>query len=87
MKMLIEVMQEIEVEVPDSLFTDQFMSDFRESFYPFDDPRDHFKHLAQLRARGLATEDSFVEGYGVASSLGIKFKIVGQSESVLQEAI
>ena len=73
MKKMVEVTQLVEVEVPESLFTEQFMEEFRQQFYPFETVEEHFRHLGQLRARGIYDGDSFIEGYGEAKTLGIKF--------------
>lgn len=79
MKATVEVTQFITIEVPDSLLTEEFMKNFREYFYDFEDPEEHLKHLAQMYARGVASEFSFIEGYGDPQKVGIKFK----SEEVL----
>lgn len=74
MKTPIEVAYTVSVEVPDGFFTDDFMKEFRESFYEFYTVEQHMQHLAQLYVRGLAHNDSFIEGYGDARELGIKFE-------------
>ena len=75
MKRRVQLTQTIEVEIDEAKFTAEFLSDFRASFYDFHDINDHLEHLAQLYARGLidAFGDSFIEGYGPQSSMGIKF--------------
>lgn len=78
MKMTVEVTQNVEVEFPDNFLTPEFMKQFRDSFYNFNSRAQHFEHVAQLHARGLVGEDSFIEGYGDAKALGIKMQIVGQ---------
>lgn len=83
MKATVEVTQFITVEVPDSLFTEEFMKNFREYFYDFEEPGEHLKHLAQMHARGVADDFSFIEGYGDAPKLGIRF----ESEEVLTEFV
>jgi hypothetical protein len=60
---------EVEVEIDDAMFTDAFMEEFRESFYPFHSIEDHVEHIAQLEARGML--NSFTEGYGPISDMGI----------------
>jgi hypothetical protein len=67
----VHVVQDFEVIVPDILLTEEFMAEFRKSFYGFTTKEQHIKHLAQLHARGLADDDSFIEGYG--KGVGIKF--------------
>lgn len=73
MKSIIEVTHEVEVEVPDTLLTEEFMAEFRKHFYPFTTAREHLEHLAQLNVRGLADNHSFIEGYGKADEIGINF--------------
>jgi hypothetical protein len=41
--------------------TEQWMDDFRQVFYDFDDLEDHAKHIAQYKAR-FDSQD--IEGYG-----------------------
>jgi hypothetical protein len=73
MKKLVEVRQWVEVEVDESKFTKHFMKEFRRYFYPFYTIDDHIEHLAQLYARGIADQYNFIEGYGEAKDMGIKF--------------
>lgn len=65
----------VEVEVDESKFTEEFMREFRESFYDFDSIDKHIKHLAQLYARGFAGDGAFdfIEGYGHPREMGIRF--------------
>ncbi len=74
MKKIVEVTQYIEVEVDEAKFDEEFLEDFRGYMYNFKDIDDHIKHLAQLYARGIANNHSFIEGYGEAKDMGIKFK-------------
>ena len=74
------VEQTIRVTVDESKFTPEFMQEFRESFYDFDTLDDHIKHLGQLCARGIADDFSFIEGYGKASDMGIKFVGIDSDE-------
>lgn len=67
------VSQSVIVTVDEKKFTPEFMQEFRETFYPFNSLRDHQHHLAQLYVRGLADEYAFIEGYGQAAEMGIKF--------------
>ena len=52
------VATEVSVTVDETKFTDEFMDEFRASFYRFFDIDDHIKHLAQLVARGIIDERS-----------------------------
>lgn len=73
---VIQYTQAVRVTVDRSMFTDEFLAEFRESFYDFDTIDDHLKHLGQLFCRGLASEtDSYIEGYGEPSRFGIKFEM------------
>lgn len=81
-----EVTQTVVVSLDEAKFDDDFMQEFRESFYPFWSLEDHAAHIAQLVARGLADRDrpsEFVEGYGPLSELGISATI----ESTFTESI
>jgi hypothetical protein len=61
---------EVEVEIDDAKFDEAFMTEFRESFYPFYTVKQHVEHIAQLEARGLL--EDFTEGYGPNKDMGIK---------------
>lgn len=76
------VTQEVEVTVDEHMFTNTFMREFRESMYPFDTIERHMEHLAQLHARGVYDDEDFIEGYGRAKDMGIKFKMVGQDQEI-----
>jgi hypothetical protein len=77
----IAVTQIVEVSVDESKFTPDFLAEFREHFYQFQSIDEHLKHLAQLHARGLCDDDSFIEGYGPAIDFGIKVKVFhGETE-------
>lgn len=71
-----EVVRFVDVTLDESKFTETFMEEFRESFFPFFTIEDHRKHLAILYARGVIDgwRDEFIEGYGPASEMGISFK-------------
>lgn len=81
----IAVTQWIKVTIDDDKFDDAFMAEYREHYRPFYDLDDHLKHLAQLHARGIYDDDDFIEGYGPAKDMGIRFEIVDQSERVEEE--
>lgn len=68
----------VTVEVDETKFDEEFMAEFRDYMYPFDTIEEHMEHLAQLNARGLADNCSFIEGYGEASEFGIKFEGYGE---------
>lgn len=78
------VQQTIRVYYDDKMFTEHFMTDFRRYMYDFHDIDDHLMHLAQVYARGIQGNGSFIEGYGPTKDIGIKFEEIGQSEEVLE---
>ena len=77
------VTQEVRVRINKTKFTKAFMREFRESFYDFHTLDEHIEHLAQLHARGIADDDSFIEGYGPAADMGIRFKVVDQDMEIV----
>ncbi|WP_297803699.1 hypothetical protein [uncultured Brevundimonas sp.] len=81
------VARRVSVAVDESKFTEEFLSEYRKDFYPFQTIDDHREHLAILYARGVLTgwRDEFIEGYGPASEMGITFMDDG-SEVVEQAA-
>lgn len=83
----VEVVQTFDIKVDESKFTEQFMADFRKSFYEFHTIDDHVKHLAQLYARGIVTPFSrFIEGYGAPEDIGLSFTEVDQEEDIVERA-
>jgi hypothetical protein len=75
MKKTVEVRFFVDVEVDETKFTEKWMKDFRESFYPLYSIDDHIKHIAQLEAREILTP-VFVEGYGPLKTMGIKAEVI-----------
>ena len=74
-KFLATVSIDVCVEIDEAKFTEAFMAEFRQSFYPFTTVEHHVRHLAQLEARGLL--DLVTEGYGEISDFGIKARELG----------
>jgi hypothetical protein len=65
----------VEVTLDETKFTEEWMKEFRDDFYPIYDMEGHAKHIAQMAARGIYNEGStFVEGYGETSEMGITIK-------------
>jgi len=84
-KYLVKVTQIVEVELDETLFTEEFMEEFRESFCPFYDIEEHACHLGQAYARGLIDYfDAFIEGYGPQSEMGISFREVGFDKEIVE---
>jgi len=63
----------VEVTVDETKFDDAFMADFRKQMYHFTSLDRHIEHLGQMHARGLYNDEDFIEGYGQAKEMGIKF--------------
>lgn len=76
----IAVTQLVEVTIDETKLTPEWMADWRKVFYNYHTVDDHLKHLAQLEARGITylphINDTFIEGYGKASDLGIKAAVM-----------
>jgi len=79
------VQQIVRVTVDETKFDEEFMADFQRQMYPFTDLEDHLEHLAQLHARGICDDHSFIEGYGPAQDMGIRFEIADQFEEIIKE--
>ncbi len=63
----------VDLELDESKFDENFMESFKDYFYDFDSLNEHIEHLAQLYLRGIYDNGSFIEGYGKADNMGIKF--------------
>lgn len=80
MKFEFEVTQTITIELDERAFTEEFMAEFRKSFFSFYEIEEHAEHIAQLQARGVidlegwGSGSTFIEGYGPAEDFGIKAK-------------
>ena len=81
----IEVVQMVTVAVDESKFTPEFMETYRRSFNDFHTLDDHLAHLGRLFAQGLADDGSFIEGYGLAAGMGIKFTLGDVHEELIDE--
>lgn len=79
----VQVTQVVRVTIDESKFTPEFMREFQAHFYPFTSIERHLEHLAQLYARGLADNFAFIEGYGPAKDMGIKFEDVSQCQELI----
>lgn len=85
-KHLVLVSQLVEVEMDEAKFDAEFMREFVGSFYPYDTIEDHARHLAQLHARGIVDNSDFIEGYGPAKDMGIRFRVVESDEEYQRRA-
>lgn len=83
-KFEVDVTRVVTVEIDDSKFTEEFMENYRSfidsSFY---DLEDHIQQLAWLFGAGRisGSKSEFIEGYGIASEMGIKFEEVGYDDT------
>lgn len=82
------VTQRVRVTVDESKFDADFMAEFRETMFFVDTVDGHVKHLAQLFARNIVDNGDFIEGYGPAKDMGIRFEEVpgGIETEVLAKA-
>jgi hypothetical protein len=72
---VVSVTQYIEVTIDETKFDADFFEQFNATIFDAGEELDeHFKHLAQLNARGIYDNEDFIEGYGPAEDMGIKFK-------------
>ncbi len=70
--MIIQCTQFVKIHLNEGAFTEEFMKEFRDSFYPFFRIEEHAEHIAQLIACGICEEihidynsGQFIEGYGL----------------------
>lgn len=79
-KFRVAVTQVVEVNLDPTKFTEDFMQEFRESYYPFRNINQHAEHIAQMHARGLYDlyegSNEFIEGYGRSDEMGITALVV-----------
>lgn len=89
----IRVTQYIKVTIDESKFDQAFFDEYNKYYFDFGDDgefrqdtlENHLKHLAQLHARGIYDDDDFIEGYGPAREMGIKFEFVDIEERVEED--
>lgn len=65
---------DVDVTVDEAKFTDEFFAEFSASIFYADRIDELLEHLGQLHARGIADDQSFIEGFGPAKDMGISFK-------------
>ena len=72
---LATVRTEFHVEVDETKFTPEFFAEFSSFMWHMDTVEEAVEHLADLFARGLirGDADEFIEGYGPAKDMGIRF--------------
>lgn len=82
----VEVRQTVKVTLDETKFTPEFMQEFRDSFYQFDDLEEHAAHIGQLAARRIINGEvyEFIEGYGPAEDMGISVSVEGFDTEVIR---
>lgn len=72
---------EFQVEVDETKFTEDFFAEFSSVMWHMDTVEEAVEHLADLFARGMIRggEDEFIEGYGPAREMGIRFIVENAS--------
>ena len=82
----VEVTTVVRVTLDEAKFTEEFLAEFREGFFPFFDLGDHAEHIGQLAAREVYdfSSDDFVEGYGPVGDLIIAAEVLSvETEGLL----
>lgn len=77
MKFKVIVEQEVEVELDETKFTDEFMKEFSKYICDYD-LEQHAEHIAWLVASGridISLIPEFIEGYGMSDEMGIKASV------------
>lgn len=82
MKKQVAFTQVVEVEVDETKFTPEWLADWRKTFYNFTSVDQHIEHIAQLEARDILNP-KFTEGYGPLVEMGIKAKVIDQTNDIL----
>ena len=73
----VNVTQKVKVTLDETKFTDEFMQEFRESFYSLNTIEDHASNLAYLYATDQILNyltEPFAEGYGELKDFGVTFE-------------
>lgn len=71
----ITIRSDFRVEVDETKFTPEFFAEFSRYMWAMDSVEEAVAHLADLFARGMIRGDrnEFIEGYGPAAEMGIRF--------------
>ncbi len=83
MKFNVEVTLGVEVELDETKFDEKFFEEYTKNFYHYDTIEDHAKYLAWLFATARVDNDEFIEGYGPAKRMGIKFTELNARQEIL----
>lgn len=82
-KKTVYVTLEIEVELDESKFTEEFDEMFNTTFFQTHSIDDHYEHLAQMYARGVCDDNRFIEGYGDPKGMGIKLRHIDTETEIV----
>lgn len=53
-----------EIELDENVINEEWMQEFRETFYSFNTLEEHAQQIAEQRVRNAERTDTFLEGYG-----------------------
>jgi len=53
-----------EIELDENVINEEWMREFRDTFYSFNSLEEHAQQIAEQRARNVQRTDTFLEGYG-----------------------
>lgn len=83
MKFQVAVTLNVEVELDETKFDDAFFEEYTKNFFSYDTIEDHAKYLAWMFATARIDNGEFIEGYGPAEEMGIKFKELDDTQEIL----
>lgn len=84
MKRTVVVTFDVDVTVDESKLTEEWLAEWRTSFYNFGTVEDHIRHIGQLAARGML-DSSFTEGYGPLADMGIEATVTAQEMEIVKQ--
>lgn len=53
-----------EIEIDENVLNEEWMQEFRKTFYSFNSLEEHAQQIAEQRVRNAQRTDTFLEGYG-----------------------
>ncbi len=69
-KFIVTVIQEVEVTLDESKFTEEFMNDFSKDYHHIEDIEGHARHIAEVIAQDSGYPN-YIDGYGDLEEMGI----------------
>jgi len=76
---------DVELEIDESKFDNDFMEEFKQGFHEFNTIEEHITYLAELNLRGICDNRDFIEGYGETEEMGINFKRIDFIDEEIEE--